>query len=232
MGLNHSLLREELCVGSIPPACGSLYWGVGGSPRKVAPSSLIHLDVHLSSSFVFCCGIAVLPIFGSFLRELFYSSWNFSVSMGGGALRSLLCHHFKPFPCGEVLTVMPVTWPSFAPAHFLSLVLRLLSLMRVPFVLFSSPARVIFLCLQASLPCLGSSDLSWNNPSERPPPTRGEVAYYSPGQHLCFCFIPLITNCHYFICLFTCFCLIPHYDVNFMRLWIIVFSCVQCRAWQ
>lgn len=72
--------------------------------------------------------------------------------MGGGALRILLCHHFKPFPCGEVLTVMPVTWPSFAPAHFLSLVLPLLSLMRVPFVLLTfsllQPASFSFACRQ------------------------------------------------------------------------------------
>lgn len=41
--LNHSLLREELCVGSIPPACGSPYWGVGVSPRKMAPLPLLFI---------------------------------------------------------------------------------------------------------------------------------------------------------------------------------------------
>ena len=49
--------------------------GRGGESLEDGTSaSLIHFAVHLSSSFVFCGGIAVLPIFGSFLRELFYSS--------------------------------------------------------------------------------------------------------------------------------------------------------------
>ena len=43
VGLNHSLLREEHCVGSIPPACGSLYWGVGVSPWKMAPLPLLSI---------------------------------------------------------------------------------------------------------------------------------------------------------------------------------------------
>ena len=74
------------------------------------------------------------------------------MSMGGGALGILPCYHFKPFSFGEVLTVMPVTCPSFAPAHFLSLVLHLLSLMRIPFVLliFSplQPESFSFACKQ------------------------------------------------------------------------------------